>query len=518
MTGLIFVVLSRSTSIHNLPGHALVAMKILRFILPLFSLLPVSTSGKERPNILLIVSEDNGPELGCYGDPYVKTPVLDGLAKTGMRFANSFTPYSVCSPSRACFLTGLDPAINGQLGLATHKYAMYREWPHVFSLLKKGGYRTGLIGKLHVNPESAFLPHIDFRAISGANFGRKKMGAYAEKAGEFFGEGEEPFFLSINYPDAHFPLIPQAGGLPKKEDLLKGVDVKPLPWVGCDSKRLREATANYYNCMSRLDSLVGNLLEKLEKAGKAENTLIIYIGDHGAQFSRGKTSVYDAGLRIPMILHWPGEVKVGVRNEMASVVDLLPTICASAGVEAPTKQSGRSLWPLLKGEEVADWRKEFLAVTTGAAPAIGCLQLALRTESYKLIHTPKGQGQNRSAVAYLNQYNAHFIAGSTKAEVESSPDQVSHAYTTYLRPPEFELYDLEKDPFEFVNLAGDQAHQDLLKGMNARLKKIQQDVGDPFGKVANVKLWLDQEDQGRVTNYRKEKGFQWPYLQKFRKD
>ncbi|MFT7173055.1 MAG: N-sulfoglucosamine sulfohydrolase [Paracoccaceae bacterium] len=490
-------------------------MKILRFILPLISLLPTTSAGKERPNILLIVSEDNGPELGCYGDPYVKTPVLDGLAKTGMRFANAFTPYSVCSPSRACFLTGLDPAINGQLGLATHKYAMYREWPNVFSLLKKGGYRTGLIGKLHVNPESAFLPHIDFRAISGANFGRKEMGAYAEKAGAFFGGGEKPFFLSINYPDAHFPLIRQAGGLPKKEDLLNGENVKPLPWIGCDSKRLREATSDYYNCMSRLDSLMGKLLEKLKKAGKAENTLIIYIGDHGAQFSRGKTSVYDAGLRIPMILHWPGEVKVGVRKEMASVVDLLPTICEAAKVDGPKKQSGRSLWPLLKGEEVAGWRKEFLAVTTGAAPAIGCLQLALRTERYKLIHTPKGQGQNRSAVAYLNQYNAHFIAGSTKAEVENSPDQVSHAYATYLRPPEFELYDLEQDPFEFVNLIEDKAHVEIFQELKEKLHDHLEDVGDPFAKTGNVEAWISQESEGRKTNYRKQKNWKWNYLSQF---
>jgi N-sulfoglucosamine sulfohydrolase len=469
----------------------------------------------ERPNILLIVSEDNGPELGCYGDPYVKTPVLDSLAKAGTRFANAFTPYSVCSPSRACFLTGLDPSLNGQLGLATHKYAMYREWPNIFSLLKKGEYRTGLIGKLHVNPESAFRPHIDFRAISGANFGRKGMGAYAEKAGEFFRGGEKPFFLSINYPDAHFPLIPQAGGLPKKEDLLKGENVKPLRWVGCDSPRLREATANYYNCMSRLDSLVGHLLEKLKKAGKAENTLIIYIGDHGAQFSRGKTSVYDAGLRIPMILHWPGEVKVGVRNEMASVVDLLPTICEVVGVGAPEKQSGKSLWPLLKGEEVEGWRKEFLAVTTGSAPVIGCLQLALRTERYKLIHTPKGQGENRSAVAYLNQHNAHFIAGSTPEEIEESTGKVREAYRTYLTPPEFEFYDLEKDPCEFVNLVEDKASLEIFEEFKGRLHERLKNVGDPFAKVENVEAWISQESEGRKIDYRKEKSWRWDYLSQF---
>lgn len=107
----------------------------------------MASSPMKRPNVLLIVSEDNGPELGCYGDPYAKTPNLDRLAAGGVRFENAFVPYSVCSPSRACYLTGLHPHQNGQIGLATHKYSMYRAFPNIASLLKAQGYRTGLIGK-----------------------------------------------------------------------------------------------------------------------------------------------------------------------------------------------------------------------------------------------------------------------------------------------------------------------------------------------------------------------------------
>jgi N-sulfoglucosamine sulfohydrolase len=264
--------------------------------------------------------------------------------------------------------------------------------------------------------------------------------------------------------------------------------------------------------------MVGDLLQDLEEAGKMENTLIIYIGDHGAQFSRGKTSVYDAGLRIPMIVRWPGQVRVGVRKEMASVVDLLPTICEAANIDAPKKQSGRSLWPLLKGEKGVSWREELLAVTTGSAPVIGCLQLALRTDRYKLIHTPVGQGDNRSAVAYLNQHNAHFMAGCSQEEINRSSAVVQRSYEIYRTSPEFELYDLEHDPFEFTNLVGDPAHQSLLEEMKASLKKVQLDAEDPFGKADNVNLWIDQERMGRNTNYRKENGFKWPYLQSFRKD
>jgi N-sulfoglucosamine sulfohydrolase len=489
----------------------------LHLVLALVPLLLVGVShGAERPNILLIVSEDNGPELGCYGDPYVKTPVLDRLAREGVRFDNAFTPYSVCSPSRACFLTGRHSVVNGQLGLATHKFAMFEGWPSVFGLLKDAGYRTALIGKLHVNPEKVFTRHIDYRAIPGANFGRKSMGAYAAKAGEFFERGEEPFFLSINYPDAHFPLIPQVGGYPKDADLLTGKDVTPLRWVGCDSKRLRDATANYYNCLSRLDSLVADLLAKLEESGEVENTLILYIGDHGAQFSRGKTSVYDAGTRIPMIVHWPGRVQAGqVRDEIVSVTDILPTFLQAAGVEQPHGLSGRALQPLLEGEDAADWRKSLQFITTGAAPALGCLQFAFRTERYKLIVTPQGQGENLSAVAYLNQFNAHFIAGCKQEEISAAPAMVRKAYATYLNPPQYELYDLRKDPEEWMNLAGEPQYKATLDEMLAAYREWQKEVGDPFADPANIRFWLEEQEMGRKTNYRGKKEFRWGYLDRF---
>ena len=352
---------------------------------------------RAKPNILLIVSEDNGPELGCYGDPYVQTPVLDGLAEEGVRFENASVPYSVCSPSRACFLTGLYPHQNGQIGLATHKFAMYLEWPNLFTVLKAAGYRTGLIGKLHVNPEPAFP--VDYRAIRGANFGKRNMRDYAEAAGKFFaGDGEAPFFLSINYPDAHYPLHRQQFGLP--EEPLDGEDVKPLPWVGADSERLREFTANYYNCMRRLDDGVGMLLEELEKSGVADDTLIIYIGDHGAQFSRGKCSVYEAGLRVPFIVHWRGRIKGGqVREELVSTLDIMPTLCGVAGVEAAENLVGYDLAPLLAGEVPADWREFSFGFTTGAAPAIFCLQHSVRDRRWKLISSPLAGETNLSAKA-----------------------------------------------------------------------------------------------------------------------
>lgn len=107
-------------------------------------------------NVLLIISEDNGQHLGCYGDTNVATPNIDRLAAEGVRFANASTTQSVCSPGRASIFTGLYPHQCGQIGLATHNYAQYEAFPNLFSLLKNEGYRTGLVGKLHVNPEEDF--------------------------------------------------------------------------------------------------------------------------------------------------------------------------------------------------------------------------------------------------------------------------------------------------------------------------------------------------------------------------
>ena len=147
----------------------------------------------KRPNILLIVSEDNGPELGCYGDPYVKTPAFDLLSAQGVRFKHAYVPQAGCSQSRAALLTGLYPHQNGQIGLATWKFRLYDEkTPNLVRSLKEGGYRTGIIGKLHINPASAFP--FDFKKIPSGNFSRSKLSDYAKAANEFISESNAPFF------------------------------------------------------------------------------------------------------------------------------------------------------------------------------------------------------------------------------------------------------------------------------------------------------------------------------------
>jgi N-sulfoglucosamine sulfohydrolase len=483
------------------------------------------------PNILFICSEDNGPELGCYGDPYASTPTLDKLAADGVRFERAFVPYSVCSPSRACFYTGMDIAQNGHLGLATHKFAMYEAYPTFYKLLKEAGYRTGLIGKLHINPKSAVDDYVDYRAIKGSNFNQagRDMKNYAAKAAAFFradyqdADEDAPFILTINYPDAHLPMHRQAHGLP--EAPLDWADVETLPWVGVSSQRLREQTANYYNCLRRLDDGVAMLLEELEDAGHDKDTLVFYIGDHGAQFSRGKTSVYEAGLRIPLIVRWPKHTKKGlVRKELASTLDIMPTMLAAAGIELPDYLTGRPLQPLLEGKNIP-WRKYIYGISTGSAPSIGYLQFSVRDERYKLISNPLKDPAmpedlrripNRSAQAYLGA-KSHFSAGCTPEEVATAPADIREVYDRFLNPPRWELYDLQEDPNEFMNLADDPEHAGVKQRLVEALEAWQRSdvINDPLVEFENQVAFMQEHEAARSINYRGNKAFRWGYLDRF---
>ena len=476
--------------------------------------LPASSVRAARPrrrlNVLLITSEDNGPHLGCYGDPYAKTPHLDALAGRGTQFANAYITNPVCSPSRGSILTGLYPHQNGQIGLATHKYAMYRKWPNIVSLTKNAGYRTGMVGKLHVNPTSAFP--LDYHALSGSNFNKRNMRQFAAAADKFVSAADTPFFLMVNFPDAHFPLIKQDSGLPASP--LKARDVKTLPQVGVDNERLRGYTANYYNCLSRLDSGVGLILDVIARARQADNTLVVYLGDHGAQFSRGKTTLYEGGVKVPFIVHWPRRGKKGlVSDKLTSSVDILPTILDAIGVEAPKNLPGRSLGPLCEGEAAA-WREYLFTEKAGAAPFWTCPKRTVRDKRYKL-HVALTPGrEDPTAEAYATRKIAFFVAGVTPDELAKAPAKVRAAYATWKANPAVELYDLASDPHEWVNLANDPKYAPVRDRLAKALAAWQQDTADPFADKAKLTKYLAEMDTmiAKKFNYRRKKDFRWQYL------
>ncbi len=423
------------------------------------------------PNILLIVSEDNGPELGCYGDPYVRTPNLDKLAGEGVRFSRAYVAQAGCSQSRASILTGLYPHQHGQIGLATWGYRLYREdTPNIPRRLKAAGYRTGRIGKLHVNPESSF-PY-DMEEIPSGNYARKNLADYARHAEDFFTAGEKPFFLHISYPDAHDPFLKQVDGLP--ENPLTGDDVKSLPYFGIDPPELRQLMADYYNCVSRLDALIGDLLAALDRSGKADNTMVIYLGDHGPDLLRGKRSSYEGGTRIPLLIRWPGKARPQVRAELVSTIDLMPTILASSGAVTVPNLPGQSLLPLLAGEQPS-WREAvFSEFHTHAARVNFFPQRALHGQRYKLIENLLPDEANPDVEKIDKELP--FVA----AAVAAAAPEVRAAYLLQQRPPRYELYDLQTDPCEFRNLSASPEHAAVLADLKQRLLAWREQTHDPL--------------------------------------
>lgn len=428
---------------------------------------------EKRPNILFIVTEDNGNELGCYGAS-VKTPNLDKLASIGTQFENAYVPQAGCSPSRAAFLTGLYPHQNGQIGLASWRYHMYKKnTPNLVNDLKRSGYRTGNIGKIHVNPESAF--DFDMWEIHKGNFKRQELDNYAEVAEQFFQASDKPFYLQVNYPDAHRPYISQVDGMPS--EVLTGNEVEAIPYFGLSSPKLRQLTADYYNSIMRFDDMIGELVDRLKASGKYENTLIVYIGDHGADMLRGKRTCYEGGVKIPLIISWPkGGEKGVVYKGLASTIDLYPTFMEVSGNPIRSYLPGKSLLPVIKGDK-SPVRKYLFTEYHVHSNHNPYPQRAVRDERFKLIHNLVAGHENPGVDYTIGKKidSLDFIDALTR-----TPKAIVDAYNRMQKPPEYELYDLKNDPFEWNNLAGNPEYSAILEKMKKELHDWQKTTNDPM--------------------------------------
>ncbi|HAW31147.1 MAG TPA: hypothetical protein DCY03_24065, partial [Planctomycetaceae bacterium] len=267
----------------------------------------------------------------------------------------------------------------------------------------------------------------------------------------------------------------------------------------------------------RLDTGVGLLLNELDKAGATENTLIFYIGDHGAQFPRGKGSVYEGGLRVPLIVSWPGKTHPGmVRKELTSTLDLLPTALAAAGREIPEELAGRDLTPLLTDAPVKNWRDYIFGFTTGSFPRNCYIQHSLRDGRYKLISNPRPGTENLIADSYLDESHPHFvISGATAADQKTISPQTKQVFARWSQPPRYELYDLQQDPCEWNNLAEDPDYTMVKTRLINALTKLQQQTRDPFLDPANLEAFVKEQLNNRDMKYRKQKDFRWSYLDSF---
>lgn len=434
----------------------------------------------DLPNILLIVSEDNGPHFNCYGDSTIPTPSLDLLAANGVKFTQAYATQAGCSPSRSSILTGLYPHQNGQIGLATHRYTMFKSWQNLPSYLKSAGYSTGIIGKIHVNPEDAFPFDFTWHGNKENDFGNRDVNRVAEVADSFLMSTSGPHFLMVNYADAHVPHLDQSFGLP--HDLVQPQNVKPFPAIGFDTPNVRTHMASYYNCIQRLDAGVGALMKKVGARSNSKNTLVIYISDHGPQFSRGKMTAYEMGSKIPMIVSWQGRIEGGKTvDKLVSTIDLLPSILDVCGLEASQKLPGKSLWPLISNPDSKNWRKFLATEYTVHFPHSYYPQRTIRDDRYKLICNLLSGENNPLFERYLNYGNDVTAKDLTNGSVAQK-----EVYDRFKNLPRYELYDLKNDPAEWVNLAGDPTHSKRLKKLQKALDQWQEETDDAIRLPENL--------------------------------
>ena len=443
----------------------------------------VSAQEQSRPNVLFITSDDLGLQLSCYGDEVIETPNLDALATSGVLFDVAYVAQASCSPSRSAMLTGLYPHGNGQYaltavpGMALHPHLRDATLPNI---LKRIGYRTGIIGKLHVAPENSF--QFDFRL--GNYRDALDMKLVAERVDKFLSQsGDQPFFLMVNYTDPHayrpagttsntigdWSFRDRVKGIP--ETLVEPSEKTVLPFQQIDTPEQRKRVAGYYNSVKRMDIGVGLLLEVLKCYGHEDNTLVIFVGDHGPPFDRGKSTTYEGGLRVPFLVRWPGVSKPMRSSAMVSTVDILPTILDAAGATTDIERHGRSLRPVLENAG-APWREYLVGEYHMHGPP-WFPQRAIRDDRYKLIHTPLTDSVTRRT----------FVDGDfgyvTSREARYAGTDIRKAFDTFAKPPEFELYDLENDPWEFHNLAGKAEYAEVEQRMKTALVNWQNETDDP---------------------------------------
>lgn len=432
----------------------------------------------ERParNVVLFIADDLGFQLGCYGNKVIGTPNIDGLAKIGVRFTHAFAAVSSCSPSRATLYTGLHTHTSGQYGLAhaTHNFHTFANVRSLPGLLKSNGYRTGIIGKIHVQPRTVYP--FDEEMTKGIA-GNRGVAAMAEQARQFFRDsGDKPFALVVGFSDPHrgakgFANENKYRGV--KEIAYEPSDVI-MPYFLSDKSDVRRDLADYYQSISRLDQGVGFFLDALKETKHAEDTLVIFLSDNGPPFPGAKTTLYDPGVHLPLIVASPAQKRRGLTNHaMVSWIDVLPTILDWAGIKAPPALTGRSVLPILEEENPKGWDVVYGSHQFHEVTMYYPMRM-VRTRTHKYI---RNLAHKLDWPFASDIYNSPSWQGILERGDKMMGDR---RVESFIHRPLEELYDLEKDPHELRNVAGDPANAEVLKDLRERVKAWQIKTRDPW--------------------------------------
>ncbi|MEZ6055969.1 MAG: sulfatase [Planctomycetaceae bacterium] len=435
------------------------------------------TEGAERPNILWLIAEDFGPDLGCYGTPVVQTPHLDQLAREGVRFTHAYTTTAVCSTSRSSFMTGMYSTTIGTHNHRSHRGDNYRLPEGVETLpqrLRKAGYFTANIQQLP--------PALGFKGTGKTDWNFTVEGKPFDGNNWNELKSHQPFYAQVNFSETH------RGGawdnahkqIEQTADPAKVV----LPPYYPDHEITRRDWAQYLNTAMSLDKKIGAILEQLQQDGLAENTIVVFFGDHGRATVRAKQWPYESGLHIPMIIRWPSQVPAPkgyasgtVDEQLVMSIDLSATTIDWAGLPHPEIMQGQVFW----GDRAAAPREYVFGGRDRGDETVDRIR-TVRDARYRYLRNyyperPFSQINRYKEATYPVMKLMHELHESGElAKLNPHAERLMSA----TRPRE-ELYDLEADPHELTNLANDPQHRETL----LRLREV-------------LEEWVEtSNDQGR---------------------
>lgn len=409
--------------------------------------------GGPPPNLLFLISDDHSAaDLGCYGNAAVRTPNLDRFASQGTRFTRCYVTSPQCSPNRSAILTGCAPH-----SIATSRLHAPMPEPQWTLLegLKERGYYTGAFRKVHQGP--AFDKRWDFYGTA-----KEPFAAFFDKR-----PANRPFYLHVGFTDPHRPY---------KENVVvpphDPAKVRVPEWLP-DTPEVRRDLALYADAIARMDGECGEVLRLLEERGLAGNTLVLFTGDNGMPFPpRAKGTLYEDGIRVPLLARWPGRVAAGaVQEGLVSHLDLTPTWLEAAGATTPRWVQGRSFLPTLTGRAQPP-RAEVFSERNWHDKFDVCR--CIRTATHKLIYNgmPEKPFRPISDLEASPTWEAYTRLGREGKLVEK------HRTALTATRPMLELYDLQKDPQERMNLAEAAESKELLEGLLGRLSAWQDRTND----------------------------------------
>ena len=409
-----------------------------------------------RPNIVWISNEDMSPHIGAYGDALARTPVLDRLARESIRYERAFTTAPVCAPSRAAIITGMyQTSIGAQHMRTTEDRVPELPGPYLAvpphyvkafpEYLRAAGYYTSNRAKTDYQFGVPFTIWDDLGP--GAHWRNR-----TDKTQPFF----SVFNLEVTHESQIFPTSPARKGKP----LVTNPKSIIVPPYYPDTPLVREELARMYDNIADMDTQVGEILRQLESDGLADNTIVFYWSDHGDGVPRSKRSLYDSGLRVPLMIRAP-EMSAAIANtindQLVSMIDLAPTVLALAGVEIPAHLQGR----VLIGPQ-ASRVPEYVFAARDRMDIEYDMMRSARDERFLYIRNFAPELPYAGHIIYRNQ--SAIMQEWLRLQAERALTGAAALWMRTSRPAE-ELYDTMSDPHQIRNLASEMAHRERLERM-----------------------------------------------------